>query len=154
MERQKLPCTCLCVLLSWVYLWVESKEGSSTIIHFFMAIVCQLRQTLLLSFYEVNVCHRAAERLLLCQRTGLNKRSWVYVIYCSQWGPIAKTRKENVKRGKGINIKGDQERGREERSGEERREETSFKPSSINRPCVLLNWFWGKSIKHSASALY
>lgn len=51
-------------------------------IHFFVAIVCQLRQALLLSLYEVNVCHRAAERPLLCQRTGLNEKSWVRVIYC------------------------------------------------------------------------
>ena len=48
-------------------------------IPFFIAIVCQQRQALLLSLYEVNVCHRAAEYPLICQRTGLNKRSWVCV---------------------------------------------------------------------------
>lgn len=67
--------------------------------HFFMAIVCQLRQALLLSLYEVNVCHRAAERPLLCQKTGLNEKGWVWVIYCPQPGPEAKTRRGEERQG-------------------------------------------------------
>lgn len=47
-----------------------------------MAIVCQLRRALLLFLYEVNVCHGAAERPLLCQSTGLDEESWARVIYC------------------------------------------------------------------------
>lgn len=68
----------LCVLPSQVYLWALFRGGTGAVIHFFMAIVCQLRQALLLSLYEVNVCRRAAaERPLLCQRTGLSEKSWM-----------------------------------------------------------------------------
>lgn len=78
------------------------------------------------------MCHRAAERPLLCQKTGLNEKSWVCVIHCPQCGPEAKTRKDEVRRGKGINIRG-YERGEEER--EERKGGVSDRAPLIDPVC-------------------
>lgn len=80
-DRSYLPY--LCVFISRVYSKVCFKSSTGGVINFLLAVVvCQLRLALLLSFYQVNVCQRATECPLRCQRSRLSKRSGECVIYC------------------------------------------------------------------------